>query len=71
MLPLGRGTFNGARNAAGEIIRKAIDLGRMQGFVTFDQLNALCPSNTTAAPEDIEAMMTALGDEGINVIEGD
>jgi hypothetical protein len=55
----------------GEIIRKAIELGRMHGFVTFDQLNALCPSDRTATAEDIEAVMTALGNEGINVIEGD
>jgi hypothetical protein len=53
-----------------EIIRKAIELGRMSGFVTFDQLNELLPSMTTT-PEDIEAVMTALSDEGINVVEGD
>jgi Sigma-70 factor, region 1.1 len=34
-----------------EIIRKAIELGRPRGFVTFDQLNELLPSTTTA-PED-------------------
>jgi hypothetical protein len=53
-----------------EMIRKAIELGRMSGFVTFDQLNELCPSDTTA-PEDIEAIMEALSDESINVVEGD
>ena len=53
-----------------EIIRKAIELGRMSGFVTFDQLNELCPS-TTSTPEDIEAIMEALSDEGINVVEAD
>ena len=53
-----------------EIIGKAIELGRQRGFVTFDQLNELCPSDTTA-PEDIEAILEALSDEGIHVIEGD
>ncbi len=53
-----------------EIVRKAIELGRLQRFVTFAQLDALMPS-TTAAPEDIEAVMEALSDEGIRVIEGD
>ena len=53
-----------------EIIRKAIALGHQRGFVTFDQLNYLLPSTTTA-PEDIEAVMEALSDEGINVVEGD
>ena len=51
-----------------EIVRKAIELGRMHGLVTFDQLNDLCPSETTT-PEEIEALLRALGDEGINVIE--
>jgi len=51
-----------------DIIRKAIELGRQKGFVTFDELNELLPSTTTA-PEDIEDVMTALSEEGINVIE--
>jgi Sigma-70 factor, region 1.1 len=53
-----------------DIIRKAIELGRQKGFVTFDELNELLPSTTTA-PEDIEAVMAALSDEGINVIESE
>ena len=54
-----------------EIVRKAIELGRTHGFVTFDQLNELFPSDMTAAPEDIEQLLKALSDEGINVIEDD
>jgi RNA polymerase primary sigma factor len=53
-----------------EIVRKAIELGRLHGFVSFDQLNELLPS-TTATPEDIESLLEALSDEGIDVIEGD
>ena len=53
-----------------DIVRKAIELGHLQGFVTFDQLNELLPS-TTASPEEIEAVMVALSDEGIRVIEDD
>lgn len=51
-----------------DTIRKIIELGRDRGFVTFDELNELFPS-TTATLEDIEAVMTALSDEGIHVIE--
>jgi len=51
-----------------DIIRKAVELGRQKGFVTFDELNRLLPSTTTA-PEEIEAVMAALSDEGINVVE--
>jgi sigma-70-like protein len=36
--------------------------------VTFDELNKLLPSTTTAS-EDIEAVMEALSDEGIKVVE--
>jgi RNA polymerase primary sigma factor len=53
-----------------DIIQKVIELGRLRGFVTFDQLNELLPSATTE-PEDIEAIMEALSDEGINVIDED
>ena len=53
-----------------EIIGKAIELGRLRGFVTFDELNELCPSTTTA-PEDIETIMEALSNAGINVVEDD
>jgi sigma-70-like protein len=49
-----------------EIIRAAIEIGHRTGFVTFDQLNELVPS-ATSAPEDIEALMQALSDEGIDI----
>jgi RNA polymerase primary sigma factor len=52
-----------------DVIRMAL-VGRPTGVITFDQLNELLPSTTTA-PDDIEAVMQALGDEGINVVEGD
>lgn len=50
------------------MIRRAIELYGQRGFVTFDQLNELLPSATTE-PEDIEALMQALSDEGINVVD--
>lgn len=48
------------------IIRRAIEIGERRGFVTFDELNKLLPSNTTQ-PEDIEAVMEVLSDHGIHV----
>ena len=51
-----------------KMIRAAVELGRRTGFVTFEQLNQLLPA-ATAEPEDIEAIMLALSDEGINLIE--
>ncbi len=52
----------------GDIVRKAIELGRDKGFVTFDELNELWPSNMTD-PKDVEAVLADLSDEGINVVE--
>jgi hypothetical protein len=53
-----------------EIIRRTIELGHRKGFVTFDQLNELLPAATTA-PEEIEIVIEALSDEGINVVDSD
>jgi RNA polymerase primary sigma factor len=53
-----------------DVVRKAIELARRNGFVTFGELDAIWPSAMTE-PEDIEAVLTALSDEGINVIDGD
>ena len=56
-----------------DIIRKAIELGRDKGFVTFDELNELLLNellpSTRSTPEDIEDVMVALSSEGINVVE--
>jgi hypothetical protein len=50
------------------IIQKIIEIGRLRGFVTFDQINELLPSATTQ-PEDIETLFEALSAEGIQVVE--
>lgn len=52
-----------------EIIQKAVDIGGQRGFVTFDQLNELCDGTPKLEPVDIEALMAALNDEGINIID--
>jgi hypothetical protein len=51
-----------------DIIRKAIDIGNRTGFITFDQLNELCPRDL--GPLAIETLMAALSDEGIKVADG-
>ena len=54
-----------------DMIRLAIAAWpRRRRVITFDQLNELLPSATTE-PEDIEAVMQALSDEGIILVEGD
>jgi hypothetical protein len=48
-----------------ELIRRAIEIGKRTGFITFDQVHELCPPKR--GPEDIEALFAALVDEGIQV----
>jgi Sigma-70 factor, region 1.1 len=70
--PISRGPISEEEQMRNEIVRKAIELGRPHGFVTFDQLDELLRVETqaeTMAPEDIEALLGALSDEGINVVE--
>src|SRR6187402_2642950 len=51
-------------------VKKMIKQAKKRGFVTFDQLNEVLPSDTTA-PEQIEDIMSMLSDMGINVTEAD
>jgi hypothetical protein len=50
------------------IIRRAIEIGGPHGFITFEQLDALLPTSVTET-EDIEALLNALSDRGIDVRE--
>ncbi|KRR19284.1 hypothetical protein CQ14_35225 [Bradyrhizobium lablabi] len=54
------------------IIRRAIEIGNQHGFITFDQINELMNELAPAhkfKPQDIEALLDALSDQGIDVRE--
>jgi len=51
-------------------VKKMIKQAKKRGFVTFDQLNEVLPSDQTS-PEQIEDIMAMLSDMGINVSEAD
>src|SRR3954468_12334021 len=51
-------------------VKKMIKQAKKRGFVTFDQLNEVLPSDQTS-PEQIEDIMSMLSDMGINVAEHD
>src|SRR5262245_19831892 len=51
-------------------VKKMIKQAMKRGFVTFDQLNEVLPSDSTS-PEQIEDIMSMLSDMGINVTEAD
>ena len=49
-------------------VKKMIKAAKKRGFVTFDALNAVLPSESTS-PEQIEDIMSMLSEMGINVVE--
>ncbi len=49
-----------------QAIEKLILLGRKSGYVTYEQVNQLLPSDTTS-PEKIEEVVTALADKNIEL----
>src|ERR1700684_1689406 len=51
-------------------VKKMIKQAKKRGYVTFDQLNEVLPSDTTS-PEQIEDIMSMLSDMGINVSEAE
>lgn len=51
-------------------VKKMIKAAKKRGFVTYDELNAVLPSDQVAS-EQIEDMMAMLNDMGINVVEAE
>ncbi|WP_079544301.1 RNA polymerase sigma factor region1.1 domain-containing protein [Bradyrhizobium lablabi] len=51
-----------------ELIRRAIEMAEPTGTITFNQLNDLVPSDQVG-PEDIEALLSALSDADIRLVE--
>ena len=52
-----------------KIIEAARDISDRAGFITFDRLNALCPKELDA--EDVEALLNALSNEGIQLTDNE
>ncbi|MBV9261968.1 MAG: RNA polymerase sigma factor RpoD, partial [Pseudolabrys sp.] len=51
-------------------VKKMIKAAKKRGYVTFDALNAVLPSESTS-PEQIEDIMSMLNEMGINVIDNE
>lgn len=52
------------------IIRRAVEIGDQNGFITFDQINELIPPSAhRLEPKAVEALLDALSAHGINVRE--
>jgi len=50
-------------------IKKLIDAGKEKGYLTYDEANELIPHDVHS-PEDLEELMSAVGTQGIDIIEG-
>jgi RNA polymerase primary sigma factor len=50
-------------------IRKLIDTGKEKGYLTYDQVNDLIPHDVHS-PEDLDDLLTTIGTQGIDVLEG-
>src|SRR6185312_4884897 len=50
-------------------IQKLIDAGKEKGYLTYDQVNDLIPHDVHS-PEDLEDLLTTMGSQGIDVLEG-
>jgi RNA polymerase primary sigma factor len=52
-----------------EDIQKLIDTGKEKGYLTYDQVNDLLPGDVHS-PEDLDDLLTTIGTQGIDVLEG-
>ncbi|HEX8814590.1 MAG TPA: sigma-70 family RNA polymerase sigma factor, partial [Terriglobales bacterium] len=52
-----------------EDIKKLIDTGKEKGYLTYDQVNELIPHDVHS-PEDLDDLLTTIGTQGIDVLEG-
>ena len=50
-------------------IKKLIDTGKEKGYLTYNEVNDLLPHDIHS-PEDIEDLLTTIGTQGIDVLEG-
>ena len=50
-------------------IKKLIDTGKEKGYLTYDQVNDLIPHDVHS-PDDLEDLLTTIGTQGIDVLEG-
>ena len=55
---------------AGQAVKKLIVKGKERGYVTYDEVNQILPPDTTSS-EQIEDVMAALSEMGVNVVENE
>jgi len=64
-----KGRAAGNNNAATSAKDKLIELGKQKGFVTYDEVNDAMPEDVVST-DQIDSWLSALGDHGIEVVDG-
>jgi RNA polymerase primary sigma factor len=50
-------------------IKKLVDVGKEKGYLTYDEVNNLIPHDVHS-PDDLDDLLTTIGTQGIDVLEG-
>ena len=56
--------------SAANIVKKLVTKGKARGFLTYDEINSILPSDQMTS-EQIEDIMTAISEMGINITDGE
>jgi RNA polymerase primary sigma factor len=64
-----KGRAGNNSNAATSAKDKLIELGKQKGFVTYDEVNDAMPEDVVST-DQIDSWLSALGDHGIEVVDG-
>src|SRR5882762_5188313 len=61
-------TQNGTHGRDRKEVQQLIDLGKSKGFLTYEEVNDALPADVVAA-DQVEDVMSALGDEDIEIVD--
>jgi hypothetical protein len=59
---------NGTHGRDRKEVQQLIDLGKAKGFLTYEEVNDALPADVVAA-DQVEDVMSALGDEDIEIVD--
>jgi RNA polymerase primary sigma factor len=65
---VGEPAQNGAHGRDRKEVQQLIDLGKAKGFLTYEEVNDALPADVVAA-DQVEDVMSALGDEDIEIVD--
>ena len=68
-LPCSKGYCHLALEDKYDDIKKLIDAGKEKGYLTYNEVNDLIPHDVHS-PEDLDDLLTTIGTQGIDVLEG-